>query len=187
MSEQLQSLSDWRPMVCYEGAFSPEECWRILGYFTDMKSGTVAGKPNERVRVSDVQSLAPDEENRWLFAKLVQQISTINRRHYGFDLAGFTEPLQLTRYSEGGFYDWHLDLGNKRSSIRKLSFIVQLVDGAAYEGGEVQIRSGNKPATVPKSQGAMVLFPSYILHRVEPVTAGVRQSLVGWIGGHHLR
>ncbi len=183
----LRSLSQWKPVVCYEGVFSPEECWRILGYFTEPQTGTVAGRHNPAIRRSEVQRLTPNESNRWLYEKLVQQISTINQLHYEFDLAGFTEPLQLTRYASGGFYDWHLDLGNNRASIRKLSFIVQLVDGATYDGGEVEIRSGNRPITLPKGQGTMALFPSYILHRVNPVSRGVRQSLVGWIGGHHLR
>jgi len=33
----------------------------------------------------------------------------------------------------------------------------------------------------------MIVFPSHVLHRVTPVTRGVRRSLVGWIGGPHPR
>jgi len=34
-----------------------------------------------------------------------------------------------------------------------------------------------------KEQGTLVMFPSYTLHEVMPVTKGERNSLVSWITG----
>ena len=36
---------------------------------------------------------------------------------------------------------------------------------------------------LPKEQGKLILFPSYVLHEVKPVTKGERYSLVAWITG----
>lgn len=96
---------------------------------------------------------------------------------------GFTEPLQLSEYGVGHFYDWHLDMGKNDFSVRKISFVVQLSDESDYEGGELEVFSSIHPDVQPKSRGTMVIFPSYILHRVTKVTRGARLSLVGWIGG----
>jgi PKHD-type hydroxylase len=37
--------------------------------------------------------------------------------------------------------------------------------------------------TAPKKKGSVILFPSFTMHRVTPVTKGVRRSLVLWVGG----
>ena len=33
----------------------------------------------------------------------------------------------------------------------------------------------------------MIIFPTYMVHRVKPLKSGTRYSLVGWIGGPHYR
>ncbi len=175
------------PVAAYDGVFDASECQRILDLAGDYETAKAAGALDPSVRSSHIQWLKPDAENAWLFEKLAQQIQSVNAQHFHMDLAGFTEPLQIARYSEGDFYDWHIDFGNGRNSIRKLSFIVQLFDGSAYEGGEVEVLSGHKEIVLPRSRGTMSIFPSYLLHRVRPVLSGTRLSLVGWIGGDHIR
>jgi PKHD-type hydroxylase len=98
-------------------------------------------------------------------------------------LDGFTEPLQISEYGVGHFYDWHLDIGKGAASIRKISFVVQLSEETDYAGGELELLSNIHTKTQPKTRGTIVLFPSYILHRVTRVTRGTRMSLVGWVGG----
>lgn len=51
-----------------------------------------------------------------------------------------------------------------------------------YEGGELQINTG-KVLVAEKEKGTVIIFPSYLLHRVTPVTKGIRRSLVLWIEG----
>ena len=60
---------------------------------------------------------------------------------------------------------------------------IQLTDPSEYEGGELQLKSKNSITTVSKKKGTIIFFPSFMLHRVTPVTKGVRHSLVGWITG----
>jgi PKHD-type hydroxylase len=60
---------------------------------------------------------------------------------------------------------------------------VQLTDGTDYQGGDFEIMRGRDIEQLPKGKGTVLIFPSYLLHRVTPVTSGVRKSLVLWLGG----
>jgi PKHD-type hydroxylase len=63
---------------------------------------------------------------------------------------------------------------------RKLSFSIMLNDD--YEEGEFFMNLGEK-FNVPLKKGDMLIFPSFILHGVNPVKTGTRKSLVGWVTG----
>lgn len=96
--------------------------------------------------------------------------------------------VQYTEYhaSEGGKYDWHhdVDWNSMTGWDRKISLTVQLSDPDEYEGGDFVMEDGQEP--LPewyKEKGTVLAFPSYIAHRVLPVTSGVRKSLVAWFEG----
>jgi PKHD-type hydroxylase len=73
-------------------------------------------------------------------------------------------------------------------SLRKVSITVQLSDPSEYEGGDLDIWQGGKEyITAPRGKGTVVIFPSYMMHRVSPVTVGTRRSFVLWLGGEHYR
>ena len=72
-------------------------------------------------------------------------------------------------------------------SHRKLSIIVQLSDEDEYEGGDINLKIGSRDLDLPKKKGGVIVFPSFILHRVLPVTKGSRKSLVSWISGPNYR
>ena len=118
-----------------------------------------------------------------------------------------TEPVQFTKYKVNQHYDWHCDGWNKpyekknkndpeHGKIRKLSLTCQLTDGSQYEGGELEFDFRNYDPhmrdelkhkihckeVLPK--GSIVVFPSFVWHRVKPVTKGVRYSLVMWNLGY---
>jgi PKHD-type hydroxylase len=67
--------------------------------------------------------------------------------------------------------------------VRKLSLSLLLNDD--FEGGEFHINQGNEkqPIIVPTKKGRAILFPSFMIHRVTPVTKGIRRSLVVWVLG----
>ena len=69
------------------------------------------------------------------------------------------------------------------ASKRKLSLTVQLSSSDAYSGGDLQIKFGKDVDILPRSRGSVTIFPSYVLHRVEPVTRGTRFALVLWFTG----
>lgn len=98
--------------------------------------------------------------------------------------------MQFTTYygapENGDHYDWHFDmfLDNKKPFDRKVSFILQLSNTMDYEGGKFEIGAPfHNVQPLAYEQGSVILFPSFVPHRVLPVTAGIRHSLVSWIEG----
>ena len=101
---------------------------------------------------------------------------------YRFDVEGIKE-MQIAKYdeSEQGFFDWHMDVSPGFLS-RKISLSVPLNSPDEYEGGELEFNEGVL-RTLPQKAGCVISFPSFVLHRVTPVTKGCRYSLVGWVHG----
>ncbi|WP_405206491.1 2OG-Fe(II) oxygenase [Aquimarina sp. LLG6339-5] len=127
-------------------------------------------------------------EHRWLYEKFVNMVTESNRALWNFELTGIFDDLQYTVYNgEGGHFDWHMDIGKGKYSRRKVSITVQLSDPDEYEGGDFEFLIGNEITKLPKKKGCAIVFPSYFLHRVTPVTKGVRKSLVLWVSGQPFR
>ena len=179
------------PFASWDGGLAQEEAVRLIaaGEKRVPKPATVDDNKNPEacVRVSQTAWLANEDDTLWIYDRLAFIARQLNWQFYQFDLHGFCEDFQYTVYhgveEGGGHYSWHQDCGGKTIAPRKLSIVMQLSDPAEYEGGELQIMSGAEPLVVDKAMGKTVVFPSYMLHRVTPVTKGVRRSLVAWITG----
>ena len=105
-----------------------------------------------------------------------------------FDIVGLLEGVQYSiYYDNGGHYGWHIDMGSGFAEKRKISGVIQLSNPEEYEGGELQLQMPLGEITAPKDKGSLSLFPSYIRHRVTPVSKGVRKSLVVWASGPAFR
>ncbi|MEQ9261558.1 MAG: 2OG-Fe(II) oxygenase [Owenweeksia sp.] len=177
--------------VYYENLFNVDEIERVLAYWDTSKSidATVSGEEQYKadLRKSSVMFLEAGDDEEWLYQKLMQLALVSNSERFWFDLSGFFQELQLTQYTEGHFFDWHMDFGAGEISHRKLSMTVQLSDPGEYEGGDLEFMINQKVVSAPRSKGTVIVFPSFILHRVTPVTKGVRQSIVGWASGTPFR
>ena len=167
----------------FPGVFGADEVKRIrdLGDAARAAKGTVNGAPAE-IRDCSVVPL----EDAWLRSALWGAVNAINDKFYHFDLTD-TERPQYIRYGVRGHYGWHLDSGPLTQAPRKLSFTVQLSSPDEYCGGEFQIWNGHRPQTMPAGQGTLIAFPSWLLHRVKPVTSGERRALVVWANGPEFR
>lgn len=172
-----------------ENVFTKNQCEAIIkiGKNLKLKKSMVGGDDNHRGtlddwRISNNSWISPQPGTAWIFGKLTNVILDINSKFFNFDITAFSEGLQFTEYeSPGGKYDMHVDT-MRGGSTRKLSITVQLSDMNDYEGGDFVINVGNE-IMIPKKQGMAVVFPSYMLHGVKPVTKGTRYSLVAWIDG----
>jgi len=164
------------------GVFTPEECKKIieLGESADrIKADTEDGLINYRVgRMSWIE---PDPEVHWLYHKL-GMVFLLANQSYKFHLRGFVDALQYTLYGSGEFFAWHIDMGPGITGGRKLSMTIQLSSPDEYEGGHLEF-TGASDLPASREQGAVTIFPSYLAHRVTPVTRGVRRSLVVWAYG----
>ena len=145
------------------------------------------GVVNKDIRTTDVAWFLPCEKTRHIWEKIVVTIAQVNAQFFHFDLTGCYEPAQLGIYKadDGGHYNWHIDdMASPMATPRKLSMTLMLSDTSEFEGGELQLKTINDDViSVEQKQGRAYFFPSYRLHRVAPVTKGVRRSLVLWVGG----
>lgn len=176
-----------------ENVFTPEECEKIIriGKAKIPKKASVLNHDLEKsivnnIRKSKVSWLNEKDEIDWLYQRLTNTVNTLNKQFFGFDLYGFCEDIQFTEYTTpGGHYKEHTDkIWN--GPIRKLSIVVQLTDPKKYKGGELEINTGSS-SIANKGQGTIILFPSYVMHKVTPLTKGTRHSLVAWIAGKNFK
>ncbi len=142
----------------------------------------------DHLRVTRIAWIEREPRTEWLFSRVEKAVLELNSQFYKYELYGLVESFQYTVYesTEGGHYDWHCDTG-KTVEPRKISLTLQLSEPAAYEGGELMLEAGEGPFRAHKARGTLVAFPSYLMHRVMPVTAGTRKSLVIWVAGPPFR
>jgi len=123
------------------------------------------------------------------------------------------EDAQYTVYEEGDEYDWHTDGHQDRYAaktlvqiaenpmplnqttnpllaglVRKISLTVNLSSPKDYEGGTLELNFHNQTHGFENSpRGSAIAFPSFIHHRITPVTKGIRKSAVMWVNGPPIR
>jgi PKHD-type hydroxylase len=149
--------------------------------------GSEKGRVNTEMRRTNVAWMDVNEKTLPIWRSISNTVAEVNRHYFHFDLNGFYEPAQLGLYTEHeqGHYDWHTDASMcDNKAPRKLSMVLSLSDPSEFEGGELQVKiSNDEIKTLELAKGRAWFFPSWVLHRVTPVTKGVRRSLVLWIGG----
>ena len=178
--------------------FSAEEIERMTELFSkdELRPADLdEGRLDESFRIANVKFYYPGEDTFWIFERLNYILELNNQQFWNFDLNGY-ESFQYTEYqaSQGGKYDFHADVdytdrqGVVDPQTRKLSLSLILNEpGVDFEGGEFQILIGREPVTCAQAKGSVLIFPSWVLHRVTPVTKGVRKSLVVWVTGPKFR
>ena len=115
---------------------------------------------------------------------VVQSYIVDANKNWNYDIRRL-EKVQMSKYQTGGHYNWHMDSkAPVNNEQRKLSISILLNDD--FEGGGLEIES-NKDENVLKYQGDIVVFPSFLQHRVLPVTAGTRYTAVSWAYGPTFR
>jgi PKHD-type hydroxylase len=96
-------------------------------------------------------------------------------------------PPMFNRYSEGMTFGLHVDGGVRihphsgRKLRTDLSGTLFLSDPASYDGGELQMEDTHGMQTVKLAAGDLVLYPATSVHRVTPVTRGVRVACFFWV------
>ncbi len=135
------------------------------------------------VRSSDVAWLSGNiavQDILWGYVKAA------NQNAFHFQVENICD-IQFTEYhaNKGGHYDWHIDVNWDGNEVRdrKLSVTVQLSDTSEYEGGGFEFAECQTPDVSSRVKGTVLVFPSYLQHRVLPITSGTRKSLVAWFEG----
>jgi len=178
----------------WSDGFTDEQIQKIIeicdGY-TQQEASVGPGKVNKVVRKTDIAWIDHTPETSFIYDSLGYIARQLNGQFFNFDIWGFQEDLQYTVYGqEESHYTWHMDRGMSKSSgsaPRKLSLVLQLSDPDEYEGGDLQLFTQPETITIEKKKGLVVAFPSFIMHRVTPVTKGTRRTLVVWLTGPSFR
>jgi len=142
----------------------------------------------------DQHNLEPDQrrtkvrwlnpiEHRWVYEIIWREAERGNQL-FQFEVVPFHDTIQLARYDaeDKGYFRWHADCVPSDMS-RKLTIVVPLSDPSDYEGGTLEFNESGAIRRPPQKPGAPVMFPSWLLHQVTPVTRGRRYSLAAWIRG----
>jgi PKHD-type hydroxylase len=169
-----------------------EECQQIkdLADNLNIVSGTIgnSGETNEDYRNSTIRWLdAKEKECKCSHQKLTDAINRVNQQFWNFDL-DYIETLQYSEYhAPSGKYEGHMDITFGGLHNRKLSFSVQLDDSETYKGGDLQLLDGREFFDTKREQGTLIVFPSFLVHRVTLTKEGTRRSLVGWVCGPNFK
>jgi PKHD-type hydroxylase len=180
---------------------SRTEQMAVTGGYSNKKLNQEEFKNLKRTRNSDVTWL----NDNWIYREIHPYIHQANKAAgWNFDWDR-SESCQFTKYKLNQYYDWHCDSQEKvynkpktldHGKIRKLSVTCQLTDGSEYEGGELEFDFKNysppmrdearhlKQAKEILPKGSIIVFPSFVWHRVKPVMKGTRYSLVLWNLGY---
>lgn len=202
------------PLKVYN-EFKPESNWNILYYFKNVFSDEMIQRLEAQVLPNysfskgrtgtaelgtdtdsydsnnrDIAYITPELNSQWLYELLFPLALEANSNAFYFDIDIVTDPIHYVIYPEdGGHLDWHMDVGAFGVNRRKLAMTVQLSDPSEYDGGDFEIWAGGKDhiVTVPREKGDVIVFPTFLMHRVKPITRGRRKCLVFWTGGRPFR
>jgi PKHD-type hydroxylase len=133
-----------------------------------------------KIRNSDV---AMFDATHWFSGILYNLALASNfQAEWNFSILG-PEILQIASYGPEQHYTWHPDheMLRREHVIRKLSVICMLSDSSEYSGGDLEF---DPYGEVKLERGDVIVFPSFLKHRVVPVTEGLRKTAVIWVSGY---
>jgi len=162
----------------------------VTGKYKDKKISSKEKKDLCKTRYSEICWLS----EQYIYDAIYPYLYIANKNAgWNFEFS-WSEDAQFTVYKKDMHYDWHMDSRqepypatanpNLKGKIRKITSVLLLSDPKDFEGGELQFNFKNgggavKPLTVTelKGKGSLIVFPSFVWHRVKPVTKGVRYSM----------
>lgn len=179
----------------WENGFTNEQIDKIIEIGESLSpTPATIGKQKKNADISKIRNsktswIKLNNDTAWLYESLAFITRQLNGQFFDFDLYGFVEDMQYTVYdgNEEHHYSWHIDKGESTPSPRKLSLVLQLSDPSEYTGGDLELYTASMPYQTIKRKGILYAFPSWVLHRVTPVTSGIRRSLVVWVAGPKFR
>ena len=175
--------------------FSTEEIIKInekintLPFFQENKNAPAYSDTGESKKSCYVKVIKWDEISS-MFDVAKQEAFKVARKEFKYDVWDFnySTMVNFNTYSPGGQYDWHRDISPQSLKYDfKMTFIINLSD-EKFEGGEFNLNFGD-PQVIEEldKPGSMILFPSYTLHKVNPIITGCRKTLTIFIEGPPFR
>ena len=157
-------------------------------------SSKEARQKGREIRKSYIKFINPP----WIKNELMGVVNIANQEgNWNYQYSD-NEDIQFTEYGKSQHYGFHSDQfptpfvnGRLQGLVRKISMSVNLTDPRKYKGGEFEFKipagNGEYKSVIPENfgeKGSIVVFPSFVIHAVKPVTKGKRNSLVMWTCGN---
>jgi hypothetical protein len=164
----------------------PEDaCNRLINSVEqlDTETAKIGGGANDVVdkKIRDVKKI---QLSAWtgLGAQMAGMGLSANQQAWKFDVTHSNQCDYLI-YDVEGHYHAHTDtfMDPTQTECRKLTVLAFLNED--FEGGRLFLQIGYEKIYPPQNAGTVLVFPSFILHGVEPVTKGIRRSVVTWLVG----
>jgi PKHD-type hydroxylase len=157
-----------------------------------LEQARLTGQGHDGIRSTQVAWVHRNAQTEDLYLRMEAVVLRLNADLFHFDLSGLTTmQYAVYRREEAGYFDWHNDYGRYRGDPgqepRKITMSLQLSDGASYEGCDLEVRAAHPVDVAPRELGTLFAFRANALHRVTPITRGVRKSLVIWAAGPEFR
>lgn len=123
--------------------------------------------------------------NQGIGATLTSCALNMNYQFWKYDIT-HSNQTEFLMYDVKGKYEAHVDTFHQHGNeTRKLTALAILNDD--FEGGKFFIQNGNEKIYPPQAKGSIIVFPSFMLHGVEPVTKGKRYTVVTWMVGPYFK
>lgn len=174
------------PIYYWEPVYTPKEIKEINKNLKKyvMRNDTTSLAAGGVTKTSKVETILWKNAKKYL-QKFNDFIRFRNSIVFGFHLYPENDYdwLFINHYRPGEQYDWHLDGHTYPPTDIKLTALLNLSEHP-YEGGELELNTGHiERARELNKPGNMIIFPSFFLHRVRPVTKGTRTSVAFLITG----
>ena len=114
-----------------------------------------------------------------IYENISRRVRMINEGMWRYNYNGYGI-FQYSEYTKGDHFCWHIDQIEIRGESRKVSFSLGLSQESEYEGGDLVFKAGEAEDPYKLGRGDIIVFPSWMLHKVTPVTQGKRRVVVGW-------
>lgn len=155
-------------IIFVEKAFSKDEVDTIVG----------AGSAFEPYHFHGCNAITREFDYSWVstvdaLLPVTNFVMDMNDEVWGFDIPRVGAWLQT--YEKGHWYKPHTDTYPGQS--RKLSAVLFLSNPEDYEGGMLAITSFGNEVDFQPPRGSIVIFPSWLQHRVHQVREGKRQTV----------
>jgi hypothetical protein len=109
----------------------------------------------------------------------------VNHQYWKYHVT-HSNQAEFLMYDVKGKYEAHVDTFHVVSDeTRKISCLAILNDD--FEGGKFYIQNGHDKIYPPQEKGDIIIFPSFMLHGVEPVTKGQRFTVITWLVGPYFK
>jgi len=176
--------------IWYMGAVPEDICDKAVKDFSSLpsKDATMGSQGETQDVIHRNTTVRFAGSNHWFDEHMLATAMAGNRAcKWEFHVTD-NENIQFAEYGPEQHYNWHVDVFplSGLPLDRKMTVVCLLNDPTEFTGGEFQIRLYSE-YTAPLVKGSVIAFPSFLEHRVVPVTSGVRKSATMWLRGPRFR